>query len=312
MTPWRPRSKSGRYKVLLALVILAGAALLAWVAVSLTKAASIGKDALEQANRIIALGPRPCGSEAHQKAQAAIVEKLTSSGMAVDQDHFTAKTPVGSVPMNNIIGRIPGRGGISQRTIILATHYDTKLVRDFRFVGANDGGSGTGLLLALAPLLVKQNYRHNIWLVFLDGEEAFREWSATDSLYGSRHMAGELKARGIAPQIGAFILLDMVGDADLGILQDSNSTPWLRDLVWKAAARLGYSKHFLSTGTAMEDDHMPFLQAGIPSVDVIDFDYGPGNSYWHTVHDTADKLSAQSLQIVGDVVLETLSELDGQ
>lgn len=312
MAPWRPRPKSGRYKAMLGVVVLAAAALLAWLAVSLTKAASIGKDALEQANRVIALGPRPCGSEAHQRTEALIVDKLISSGVAVDQNHFTAKTPNGSVAMNNIIGRIPGHGGGSPRTIILATHYDTKLVRDFRFVGANDGGSGTGLLMALAPLLVKKNYRHNIWLVFLDGEEAFREWTATDSLYGSRQLAAELKTRGTAPQVGAFILLDMIGDADLGVLQDSNSTPWLRDLVWKTAARLGYSKNFLGTGTAMEDDHIPFVKAGIPSVDLIDFDYGPNHSYWHTVYDTADKLSAQSLQIVGDVVLETLSELDRQ
>ena len=140
--------------------------------------------------------------------------------------------------------------------------------------------------MAMAPLLAKKHFQHNVWLVFLDGEEAFREWTDTDSLYGSRHMAEQFKRNGTAKQIGAFILLDMIGDAGLGILQDSNSTGWLRDDVWKTAARLGYSRNFLSTGTAMEDDHVPFLQAGIPAVDLIDFDYGPNNSYWHTAYDT--------------------------
>ena len=167
-------------------------------------------------------------------------------------------------------------------------------------------------MLALAPILAKRNYNHSIWLVWLDGEEAFREWSATDSVYGSRHLAAKLKAAGTARQIGAFLLVDMIGDRELDIRRESNSTPWLSDLVWKVARRLGHDSQFLNSSQAISDDHIPFLQAGVPSVDLIDFNYGPNHRYWHTAEDTLDKLSAQSLQVVGEVVLEVLAELDRQ
>jgi Zn-dependent M28 family amino/carboxypeptidase len=314
------RTKTRRLRTTLGLSILAAGAFAAWLAYtplsgpsfSLAKDASLGKTALDEVTALVAFGPRPVGSPAHLKTERAIIDKLQSAGVAVDEDRFTAQTPDGTAAMNNIIGRIPGRGGPQARTIVLATHYDTKIENKFPFVGANDGGSGTGLLLALAPLLAKRGFNHNVWLVFLDGEEAFHEWTAADSLYGSRHLAAQWKTGGQASQIGALILLDMIGDRDLGILQDSNSTPWLRDLVWKTAARLGYSKYFLSTGTAMEDDHVPILAAGIPSLDLIDFDYGPSMAYWHTAQDTLDKLSAQSLAIVGEVTLESIAELDRQ
>jgi Zn-dependent M28 family amino/carboxypeptidase len=314
------RRKSNRAKAVFAVAVLTAAGLIAWfvtllltgAALSLTGDSSLGRAALDRVNELLALGPRPPGSEAHQKMERLIVGKLQAAGFPVDEDRFTADTPNGPVAMNNIVGRIPGRDGAAARTIILATHYDTKIESKFRFVGANDGGSGTGLLLALGPLVAKRGFRHNVWLIFLDGEEAFEQWTAEDSLYGSRHLAAQLKTKGTASNIGAFILLDMIGDRDLGILRDSNSTPWLRDLVWKVAARLGDSKYFLSAGTAMEDDHVPLVQAGVPSVDLIDFDYGKNNTYWHTAEDTADKLSAQSLGVVGEVALETIAELDKQ
>jgi len=293
----------------LAIAGLAVAALVAWLAFSRAKDDTLGRTALQLVKQIVAFGPRPPATEAHRSTERAIVEKLRTAGLAVEQDLFTATTPLGPVAMNNIVGRIGSPAG---RTIILATHYDTKLERNFPFVGANDGGSGTGLLLALAPLIAKRGYHHSVWVVFLDGEEAFGEWTATDSLYGSRRFATQLKAKGTVSQIGAFILLDMIADADLGILQDSNSTPWLRDLVWKVAARLGDSRYFLHSSSAMEDDHIPLIQAGVPSVDLIDFDYGRGNAYWHSAQDTLDKLSAQSLQVVGEVALETIAELDRQ
>ena len=310
--PARSRPERRWSVAAMAMTGLLATALLGWAAIALTKDTAIGKAALEQVKQIVAFGPRPPASEAHRKEEQAIVEKLRAAGVMVEQDRFSADTPIGPVAMNNIVGRIAGRGTGSAggRTIILATHYDTKLERNFAFVGANDGGSGTGLLLALAPQLVKRNYNHSVWLVFLDGEEAFENWTARDSVYGSRRFAVQLKASGNVSQIGAFILLDMIGDADLGILRDSNSTPWLADVVWKAASKLGYSHNFLNSGGAIEDDHIPLIQAGVPSLDLIDFDYGRGNAYWHTAEDTLDKLSAQSLQIVGEVVLETLAELD--
>ena len=314
------RNRTKRLRTTLVLSVLAAGAFAAWLALtpfsgpsySLAKDASLGKAALDEVTALVAFGPRPVGSPAHQKTERAIIEKLQAAGVTVDEDHFTARTPDGPAAMNNIIGRIPGRGGAQARTIVLATHYDTKIETKFAFVGANDGGSGTGLLVALAPLLAKRGFNHNVWLVFLDGEEAFHEWTATDSLYGSRHLAAQWKANGEASKIGALILLDMIGDRDLGILQDSNSTAWLRDAVWKTAGKLGYSKYFLNTGTAMEDDHVPMLAAGIPSLDLIDFDYGPGMAYWHTAQDTLDKLSADSLAIVGEVTLESISQLDRQ
>jgi len=262
---------------------------------------------MDHAAALVALGPRPVGSEAHRKMEQYIIGKLQAADASVDRDTFTAQTPVGDRSMTNIVGRMGKAGG---RIIVLATHYDTKLMDGF--VGANDGGSTTGLVLALAPILAKQDFEHEIRLVFFDGEEAFKQWSDEDSLYGSRHLAAKWKTDGTASRIGAFILLDLIGDADLDLLKDSNSTPWLRDLVWKVATRLGHSRHFLNREAAYEDDHLPFVRAGVPAVDLIDLNYGPGNSYWHTTADTLDKISASSLQIVGDVVLESIRELDRQ
>ena len=264
---------------------------------------------MDEVRELVAFGARPPGSPAHAKMQQHIEGKLAAAGWEVEADRFTAVTPLGPIPMNNIVGR---RAGSSSRVLILATHYDTKFERDFPFVGANDGGSSTGLLLALAPLLARRQYNHTIWLAFLDGEEAFEEWSDTDSLYGSRHMAEKLRANGMVPQIGAFLLVDMIGDKDLDIRRETNSTPWLTDLVWRTARRLGYSKYFLDSTQTISDDHLPFLRVGIPAVDLIDLNYGPGNRYHHSPEDTLDKVSAESLQIVGEVLLETLAELDRQ
>ena len=293
----------------LALAALAGIVLLRWGALSRQKDSSIGQAALEHVRELTAFGPRPPDSPAHRNMQRYIVGKAEAAGWTVEQDRFTADTPVGPTLMNNIVAKRKGR---SPRVIVLATHYDTKLAREFRFVGANDGGSGTGLLLALAPILAKRNFNHSLWLVWLDGEEAFREWSDTDSLYGSRHMAAKLKAEGAAPQVGALVLVDMIGDRDLDVRRETNSTPWLTDLVWRVARRLGHDDYFVDSSHTISDDHLPFLAAGIPAVDLIDYNYGPNNRYWHTAEDTLDKVSAQSLQAMSDVLLEVVAELDRQ
>ena len=289
---------------------LAGIALLYWGALSLTKTpvnSALGEDALSHVKEMVALGPRPSGSEAHGKTQRYIQETLQAAGWTLEQDPFTAQTPSGPAPMNNLIGR---RAGRTERVILLAAHYETKLMRAFPFLGANDGGSGTGLLLALAPILAKQTYNHTIWLVFFDGEEAFQQWSEADSLYGSRHLVEKLKASNELSKIGALFLVDMIGDRDLDIRRETNSTPWLTDLVWGTAKRLGYERNFLPASSPVDDDHIPFLKAGVPAVDLIDFNYGPGNRYWHTAEDTLDKVSAQSLGAVGEVLLEAIAELD--
>ena len=302
-----PTRKGGR-TILWALGAVCAAALVGWAALSLAQNDNLGKVAMNHAGKLVGFGPRPSGSDAHKQTQQYIISALKTAGVAVENDSFTAESSIGQVPMNNIIGRIPGR---SDRIFVIATHYDTKLVKDFRFVGANDGGSGTALLLALAPLLARKSFNHEVRLVFLDGEESIPwDWDESQSLYGSRHLAAKWAGDGTAKRIGAFILLDMIGDADLGIVKESNSTAWLREQIWTAARSLGYAKSFLDQEMAIADDHMPFLEAGVPAVDLIDFSYGPNHSYWHTDKDTLDKLSPRSLQITGQVVLESLTVLD--
>ncbi|MBV9087918.1 MAG: M28 family peptidase [Acidobacteriaceae bacterium] len=254
---------------------------------------------------VVAFGPRPVGSAAHKKTEAYIVAHL--KGAQVVSDEFKADTPAGKLPMRNIIAKFPGaKPGV----IVIATHYDTLYGRN-DFVGANDGGSGTGLLLELVNQLRGPGRPgYSVWLVWLDGEEAIREWTETDSVYGSRHLAAKWQQDGTIKQIKAFLLADMIGDADLSIDREKNSAPWLEDLVYQAATALGFQSHFFRRGLPIEDDHIPFAQAGVPVADLIDFDYGYANSYWHTPADTIDKLSPRSLEIVGNVLLETTAMLD--
>jgi Zn-dependent M28 family amino/carboxypeptidase len=196
----------------------------------------------------------------------------------------------------------------------LAGHYDTKRFDGFDFVGANDGGSSAAVILELARGVARLEPPPpvTVWLVLLDGEEALLQWSDTDSRYGSRHLAERLEASGELKRVQAFILVDMVGDRGLGIQRDMYSAPWLQDLVWAHAQRLGHSDHFLESRIYIEDDHLPFAQRGVPTVDLIDFQYGPTNSFWHSPEDTLDKLSAGSLQAVGETLLSVLTELDGR
>ncbi len=260
-----------------------------------------GNHVMQYVKQVVAFGPRPPGSTAHLKLEEYILSKL--KGVDVEQDRFIAATPAGKFPMNNIIAKFPGkRDGI----IVIAGHYDT-LYSQPKFVGANDAGSSTALLLALADeLRGKPLDGYSIWLLWTDGEEAFAHWTATDSVYGSRQLAQKWQQDGTAKKVKAFILVDMIGDADLDILKDSNSTPWLSDLVYKAARNLGYQSHFYQLASGIDDDHMPFSRVGIPVVDLIDFTYGYNNVFWHSPEDTVDKLSPQSLAITADVVLETI------
>jgi len=195
---------------------------------------------------------------------------------------------------------------------VLATHYDTKLMAGKNFIGANDAGSSTGLLLELARVLAPRSDPFDYWFVFLDGEEAFVEWSTFDSTYGSRHLAKRWQAEGTVPKIRALILLDMIGDKDLDIFYETNSTKRLMNLVRDTAAKIGLQSIMSSYPSAVEDDHLPFLDVGIPSVDIIDLNYGPGNSYHHTLEDTLDKISSDSLEKTGKLVLAVLEELQKQ
>jgi len=250
----------------------------------------------------VSIGSRPPGSPGHAKAEQFIKSHL--AGDNVEVDSFTAKTPVGEFPIHNIIAKFPGK---KDGIIVIAGHYETNYPLPKEFVGANDGGSTTGLLLELAnQFRGKPLDGYSIWLLWTDGEEAFVKWSDTDSLYGTKHLAAKWKQDGTAAKIKAFLLLDMIGDADLDIQRDTNSTPWLSDLVYQAASTLGYQSHFFQQTIAIEDDHIPFAKIGVPVVDIIDIDYGYANAYHHTTQDTLDKLSPKSLEIVGDVVLQTI------
>lgn len=257
---------------------------------------------MQYVKEVVAFGSRPPGSPGHAKLERYIVAKL--NGVDVEQDKFTAQTPVGPFPINNIIAKFPGK---KDGIIVVAGHYDTNYPLPKTYVGANDSGSSTALLLALADQFRgKPPDGYSIWLVWTDGEEAFVKWTDTDSVYGTRQLAQKWQQDGTAKKIKAFILVDMIGDADLDILKDTDSTPWLNDLVYQAASNLGYQSHFFQQTTAMEDDHIPFAKIGVPVVDLIDFTYGYHNVFWHTPEDTVDKLSPQSLAITGDVVLETI------
>jgi len=265
-----------------------------------------GQRALESAQSLVAFGPRVSGSPAIGKTQAYILRELKASGWQAAEDAFVAKTPAGPVPMKNLIAR---RNGSSGKLVVVSGHYDTKRF-PFPFVGANDGGSSAAVLLELARALKTVPLKNDVALVFFDGEEAVRDWTATDSVYGSRHLAEKWLADGTLDKVSALINVDMVGDKDLHIVNEQYSSEPLRRVIWQVAAKLGYAKNFDGVELPVDDDHVPFLRKGVRAVDLIDFDYGPGHAWWHTQLDTMDKLSAASLQVVGSVVLETLKRLD--
>jgi Zn-dependent M28 family amino/carboxypeptidase len=265
--------------------------------------------AMQYVKEIVAFGPRPIGSANHKKVEDYIYSHL--KGDLVEDDLFTADTPEGKFPVRNIVAKFPGtRDGI----IVIAGHYDTNYpLRNTGYVGANDGGSSAAILLESAnQLRGKKRDGYSVWLVWTDGEEFVgKQWTDTDSLYGTRHLAETWQKDATLKKIKAFLLADMIGDADLNIDRDTNSTPWLEDLVLQAATRLGYQSHFFARTIGVGgDDHFPFIQRGVPSADLIDFDYGYGNVFWHTPQDTVDKLSPKSLEIVGSVILETVRLLD--
>jgi len=266
-----------------------------------------GDKALNYAREFVAIGPRWPTSPGHLKAEQFLRDHFKHDN--VEEDTFTANTPIGPVAMRNFIVRFPGK---KDGVIVLSTHYETNYpLRTINFVGANDGASTTGLLMAIADQLRGKTLDgYSIWLVFFDGEEAIQTWSASDSTYGSRHLAAKCGRDGTLGKIKAFMLADMIGDKDLDIERETRSTGWLVDLVRQAAHKYGYDRYFFQTEEAVEDDHLAFLDRGVPSIDVIDLDYGPNNSYHHTAQDTLDKVSAHSLTIDGDVFLETIKEIN--
>lgn len=276
-----------------------------------------GGRAMQYLKEIVAFGPRPIGSSNHKKVEDFIVSHL--KGDTVENDIFTADTPEGKLPAHNIIAKFPGtKDGV----IVVASHYDTNYpLRNTSFIGANDGGSSSALLLEFAnQLRGKPRDGYSVWLVWDDAEEAIKPDGSgglpqempfeKDSLYGITHLAEKWEADGTLKKIKAFLLADMVGDADLNIERDTDSTPWLEDVIYEAATRLGFQSHFFARTLPVDDDHIPFVKRGVASADFIDFNYGYHDVFWHTTQDTVDKLSPKSLEIVGATMLETIRILD--
>ena len=254
--------------------------------------------------RQVGFGPRPAGSAALAQCRQYIEAQLKAAGITYREQPFDAMTPAGVIKMVNVVGTIPGR---RPERIALATHYDTKRFREFTFVGASDGASSTAAVLELARVLKNRQNELTIELLFLDGEEAVNtEWRDPDNTYGSKYYVQAAKQAGTLAGLKALVLLDMVGDRDLDIRPDSNSAGWLNAIVWRSAARLGYGSTFIPEGFTVEDDHLPFVQAGVASIDIIDLDY----PQWHTAQDDLDHVSARSLQIVGDVVLDAWPQIE--
>jgi glutaminyl-peptide cyclotransferase len=261
--------------------------------------------AWEHLRQLVAIGPRPSGSAAIEQTRKYIKDQLAAAGLKVVEQAWDDETPLGRVHMVNLIATIPGT---SPNRIAITGHYDTKLFREFRFVGASDGGSSAAFLIELARVLKARKNALTMEIVFLDGEEAVAEWRGNDHTYGSRHYVEAARRANMLGSLKAMVLVDMIGDRNLGIRRDSNSTGWLTDVVWGAAARLKLDNYFLPATTTIEDDHLPFIAAGVPSVDIIDLDY----EAWHTKGDTLEAVSARSLQVVGDVLLAALPQIEAR
>jgi glutaminyl-peptide cyclotransferase len=279
-----------------------------------------GEAILEDVKAFVALGPRVAGTDGARGAALYLKTRLERAGITAEIDEFDDVAPSGANCFRNVIVRVPGGPDL----ILLLAHYDTKDGVGERFVGANDSGSGVGVLLALAGILhgrpsargaaerTAGGVRPTVWLAFLDGEECRVSYGPTDGLHGSRRLARQVVAAGRKESVRAVILLDMIGDRDLTVTIPRNGTPELMKLAFEAAAAEGVRARFSLFPGGILDDHQPFLDAGMPAVDLIDFEYGSApklNDYWHTEGDTVDKLSAGSLGRIGRVTVRMLNAL---
>jgi glutaminyl-peptide cyclotransferase len=266
-----------------------------------------GAKAYDQVAKLVSFGPHPSGSESIQMVQSYIHTELSSFGCAVEDQAFNAPSPMGNLAMKNIVAKIPGMG---QGIILLLTHFDTKRVDNF--VGAEDAGSSTGVMLEIArDVCGKPKQTNSVWIAFLDGEEtqATFNWETSDSVYGSRELAARMAVSGDLKRIRAVILADMVGQYNLRIQRDHDAPKWLNDTIWNTAARLGYQSAFVSGESSTEDDNLPFLDRHVPAIDLIDLTDYINLGYWHTSQDTLDKISPRNLAIVGHVILESVEQL---
>jgi len=261
-----------------------------------------GARAYKHVEKLVSIGPHSAGSEGIRRAQAYIIEQLKGFGCPVEEQDFHASTPVGDVAMKNILVKIPSG---NPNIIVYASHYDTKRIDNF--VGADDAGSSTGVLLEFARIVCARKNAQTLWLAFLDGEEAFNmQWADPDNTYGSRELAASLALSGTLRHVKAMILVDMVGPKSPVYKRESNSTPWLTDILWTTAAKLGYENVFVNQSSTVEDDHLAFLNRDVPAADIIDLEV----PYWHTTGDTLDKIDPRTLAITGHVLIASLPELE--
>ena len=271
-----------------------------------------GKRAFKDLEHVVGFGPRPAGSAALESLRGYIEDECQKAGVTIRRHEFTAETPLGPRKMVNLYGVIQGE---KEGTILLGNHYETKeFKKDIVFVGANDGGSSTAWMIEMARAMGPTRQGCTVWLCFFDGEEAFKEWSEMDSLYGSRAFVKWLQEKGELSKIKAMINIDMIGDRYLGIRKDNDAPKWMQNILWEAAQETGHDAYFLPFGESLMDDHLPFRRAGIPAIDIIDFCYGKSRlehgRIWHTSADTLDKVCWESLQVVGDVIYHGLSKMD--
>jgi glutaminyl-peptide cyclotransferase len=275
------------------------------------------QNAYSYTTEIVGFGERWPGSSGHRKTEDLIRQTLQKDGAQIETDDFVAATPRGPIPVRNIIGKFNVSDNSGQRIFILAGHYDTLFKTGF--IGANDGASSTAILLAFANALAHKKTGMQIWLVWTDLEEAINNFTGDDGLYGSKHLARKLAAQGIVPRVRGLFLLDMIGDKDLKVARETGSSRSLQNFIAQAANQLGYARYFFGYDAGIIDDHVSFINVGIPSVDVVDAEYGrmgpqfdSMGEYHHTNADTMDKVSQHSLEVVGRTILLTVDLLDAQ
>jgi len=278
------------------------------------EAAFDAERAWKDLEHIVAFGARPAGSPANEEQRKWLEAELKSAGLAPVRESFKPTTPTGPIEMANVYADLASADPQAEM-VILASHFDTKLAKDRfpkPFVGANDGGSSSAVLLGLARTLAKAGPRALTYrFLFLDGEEAVRwDWAGEDNTYGSRQHAQALVKSGAERKVRALILLDMIGDKELKLIRETNSDARLQKIFFDAARDKGLGKYVDGTAEEISDDHLRFRDAGIPSLDLIDFDYGPNNAYWHTPEDTLEHCSKESLGAVGRIVLGGLPGLE--
>lgn len=276
-------------------------------------AAFNGERAMVHVRKQVDFGPRPPDSPQALKTRAYIVNELKSYGLTVSLDEFDATTPNGEKKMANIVGELAGE---TKTLVLIGSHYDTKFYKDMYFVGANDPAASVGTLLEIGRVLgsMREKPKVTYRLVFFDGEEAFCDgWSdcgdedSPDNTYGSRHYVSQLRAKNELENTKVLVLLDMMGYKKLELGRDTLSTKWLQDLIWQTGRELGHEKIFVDREEGIGgDDHEPFLRAGVDAVDLIQLNSYP---HWHRADDTIDKVSAESMKIVGDTVLASLPKI---